>query len=154
MKTFLCLAVVLGAGVGVSLTLATAGGVKRSDSVVKVKARLDKAAPPGKAVVVVSLDIQPGWHLYANPVGNEEWEQSRVLVKVTGADAKVEYPPPGRVLKDAKLGSFNIYENKVDIRATVDRVPTEANPLQLTVRLSSCDDKECLPPSTVKVSVP
>jgi len=153
MKAFLCLAVVLAAGVGVSLTLATAGGVKRSDSVVKVKAKLDKAAPPGKAVVVVSLDIQPGWHLYANPVGNEDFESNRVVVKVAGVDANIDYPA-GKVLKDAKLGSFNIYENKVEIRATVDRVPTEANPLQLTVRLSSCDDKECLPPSTVKLSVP
>jgi len=153
MKRLLCLAVVLAAGVGVSLTLATAGGVKRSDSVVKVKAKLDKAAPPGKAVVVVSLDIQPGWHLYANPVGNEDFESNRVVVKVAGVDANIDYPA-GKVLKDAKLGSFNIYENKVEIRATVDRVPTEANPLQLTVRLSSCDDKECLPPSTVKLSVP
>lgn len=153
MKKACALAIALVAAMGLCMTLVSAGGAKRSDSVVKVKAQLDKAAAPGKAVVVVSLDIAPGWHLYANPVGNEDFEPNRVVVKVAGAEATVDYPP-GKLVSDKKLGDYKIYENKVDIRATVDRIPTEANPLQVIVRVQSCDDKECLAPSNVKLTLP
>src|SRR5262249_33401290 len=53
---------------------AAQGGAKRSDSVVKVtaKAEPEKPGADGKQVVIVTLIIDKGWHLYANPVGPED----------------------------------------------------------------------------------
>lgn len=132
-------------------TLAPAGGGKRSDSVVKIKSSLEKA-PAGMAVVLLHLDIAPGWHLYANPVDHEDLESGAVVVKVANANANITYPP-GKVVNDKTLGKYKIYENKITIRATVDRDISEANPLDVSVRLQSCDDKNCLPPATVKLTV-
>ena len=82
------LAIGLAASALVGLTWSTAPAQgKRSDTVVTAKARLDKSLE-GKAVVVVSLQIKSGWHLYANPVGNEDLDGSQVVVKV--ADAKAD----------------------------------------------------------------
>lgn len=153
MKTVLSIGAAMVALCGLSLALVNAGGAKRSDAVVKVKAKVDKVTQTGKAVVVVSLDILPGWHLYANPVGHEDFESGRVQVKFSGAEAAIDYPA-GKVVDDAKIGKYKIYENKIDIIATVDRVPSATNPLELSVRLQSCDDKNCLPPATVKLMVP
>lgn len=140
------------AGVLASVCLVSAGGIRRSDSVVKVKTEV-KPAEGGKATVVVRLDIQPGWHLYANPVGHEDFESGRVVLKVAGADAKITYPT-GKEIDDPKIGKYKIYEKAVEILATVDRVPTSANPLEMTLRLQSCDDRNCLPPATVKLTAP
>ncbi len=140
------------AAIALMSPFAASQGGKKSDSVVKVKAKLDKA-PAGKAVVVLTLDIQPGWHLYANPVGLEDLESSQVVVKFANAAAKIEYPV-GKVITDVTLGNYNVYEDTVAIRATIDRAAGDTSPIEITVRLQACDAKTCLPPATVKVSVP
>lgn len=130
---------------------AQAGG-KKSDSVVAIKPRLEKTAA-GKSVVVFSLDIQKGWHLYANPVNHDFFEGGQVVVKALGTDAKITYPP-GTTRVDKKLGKYDVYEKKVEIRATFDRVVDAANPVEFTIKLQSCDDDVCLVPATVKLTVP
>jgi len=140
---------------GAVALVAYAGGT-RSDSVVKVKAEAVEA-PPGKAVVLVHLDIKPGWHLYANPVGNEDLASGQVVVKAAGKNppkaVKIEYPK-GKEKEDKTIGSYRVYTDKVSIRAIVDRVAGDANPLEFSVRLQACSGQTCLLPSTVRVSVP
>jgi len=130
---------------------------KRYDSVVKVKAKLDSKAPAGKTVVVLNLEIEPGWHLYANPPEHEDLGDSQLVVKVVGSDsAKIEYPQ-GKLVNDKFLGKFKKYDDKIEVRATVDRKTGDTSPIQLTVALQSCSDSVpliCLPPAVVKVTVP
>lgn len=151
MRKALLMTSVTMAALALTISLAPAGAAKKSDSVVKVKAKLDKTAA-GKEVVVVNLEIQAGWHLYANPVGNEDFESGQVLVKLGDIPAKVTYPA-GKLVEDPIIGKYKIYEDKVEIRATLDR-PAGKAPLEVSVRLQSCNDKVCLPPATVKVMVP
>src|SRR5205823_7882639 len=40
-----------------------AGGVKKSDSLVKAKAEADKIGPDGKQTVKVTLTVEKGWHI-------------------------------------------------------------------------------------------
>jgi thiol:disulfide interchange protein len=82
---------------------------------------------------------------------------SQLVVKVVGSDsAKIEYPK-GKLVNDKFLGKFKKYDDKIEVRATVDRKAGDSSPLQLTVALQSCSDSApliCLPPAVVKVTVP
>jgi uncharacterized protein len=140
------------AALALTVPFVPAGDPKKSESVVKVKAKLDKTAA-GKEVVVVNLDIQSGWHLYANPVGLEDLTGAQVVVTVAKVPAKVEYPA-GKEVNDPLVGKYKKYEDKVEIRATLDRPAGETGPVEVRVKLQSCNDKVCLPPSTVKIMVP
>lgn len=157
-------ALILGSFLGIVFAFASAFSQeagkkdkKRSDSVVKVKAKLDDKAPAGKAVVVLQLEIEPGWHLYANPPEHEDLGDSQLVVKVAGSDAaKIEYPK-GKLVNDKFLGKFKKYDEKIEVRAIVDRKAGDNGPIQLTISLQSCSDSApliCLPPAIVKVTVP
>lgn len=133
------------------------GGAKRSDAVVKAAAKADKPAADGKQTVTVTLTVDNGWHVYANPVGNETLDsaQTQVLVagKVKPKAVKVDYPK-GNVVKDMLVGDYKVYEGKVEIKATVERAAGDTGPLEVTVKLQACNEKTCLLPATIKLTVP
>jgi DsbC/DsbD-like thiol-disulfide interchange protein len=143
-----------------ALTLAGAGfshGPAKSDSVVKIQASADKPDANGKQVVSITLTMDPGWHTYANPVGNKDMADNETTVKVSASgkplDAKLEYPA-GKVIVDQLLGNYKVYEGKATIKATVQRARGDTGPLQLNIRIQACNDKNCLLPAEVKVPVP
>lgn len=153
----LILLVVVGFGLAIVSSSSIAGG-KKSDSEVKVTATAKKADASGKQVVTVNLDINKGWHVYANPVGNETLEQAQTTVTVNSKtkpkEIKLLYPD-GVLKKDATVGDYRIYKEKVQIQATVLRAGGDTGPLEVSVRFMACHDKGvCLLPATVKVKVP
>ena len=135
------------------------GGPKKSDSVVKVAAAAvpEKPGGDGKQVVTVTLVIEKGWHIYANPPELEDLVPVQTSVSVTAkmkpAEVKVEYPK-GKVVEDPTLGKYRIYEGKVVIKATVRRAADAAEPLEVTVKFQSCSAKQCLLPATKVLKVP
>jgi hypothetical protein len=132
---------------------------KKSDSVVKAKATAtpEKPGGDGKQVVTIVLEIDPSFHLYANPVGNEDLVTSQTTVTVTAKakpqSVKVEYPP-GEVKADKVVGDYKIFKDKVTIKATVVRAKGDTSPLEVAVKLQACDKSRCLLPATVKLKVP
>ena len=52
-----------------------------SDSVVKATAVADKPGPDGKQTVTLTLAIDKGWHLYANPVGTDDLAPVQTVVR-------------------------------------------------------------------------
>ena len=153
MKTiFRTLALLTGVAIpfaAAALLQAQAG--TKSGSVVKVTAKLEHSAP-GKDVVVVKFDVQKSWHIYANPVGNEDFASSQTSIKILAKVApkvSVDYPA-GReyVLMGEKL---RIYEGSFEIRATVEREAGATGPMEAVVRISACDDKSCLLPDVIKI---
>jgi uncharacterized protein YyaL (SSP411 family) len=139
--------------------LVHAGGAKKSDSVVKAKAGVTPEKPDidGKQVVTLTLTIDKGWHIYANPPGLDDLVpvQTTVMVnaKTKPQDVQMEYPQ-GQVISDKILGKYRVYEDKVSIMATVRRATGDMSPLEVTVKFQSCNDKQCLLPATIKVTVP
>src|SRR5436190_13666668 len=79
---------------------------------VKVNVTAEKPDADGKRVLAVTLDIENDFHVYANPVGQEDLEGARLRVKVTagGKDvpAEVAYPN-GTVVKDEGIGDYKVY---------------------------------------------
>jgi uncharacterized protein YyaL (SSP411 family) len=133
------------------------GGPKKSDSVVKVNATAEKPGAGGRQVVTVTLKVDPGWHVYANPIGNETQESSQTVVAITSdgkpRDAQIDYPK-GKRIKDPLVGDYSVYDGEVTIKATVVRAAGDTGPLEVKVKFQSCSDKTCLVPATVKLTVP
>jgi len=131
--------------------------IKKSDSVVKVTAKADKPDADGKQTVTLTLDIEKPWHLYANPVENEELTNAQTVVslsaKVKLEDVKIDYPA-GKVIVDARTGNYKVYGGTVVIKARVKRAKGDTSALDASIKLQACDDKRCLLPATVKISVP
>jgi DsbC/DsbD-like thiol-disulfide interchange protein len=146
------LAALLTAGVFAVAWQTGEAGAKKSDSEVKVKA-VAGPAEGGKKTIKLTLDISKGWHVYANPVGNEDLTNAQTVVEVKAngkpVAAKVDYPR-GKVHKDKLVGDYQIYENTVTIPVQV----AAPGPVEISVRVQACDARKCLLPATVKVRVP
>jgi DsbC/DsbD-like thiol-disulfide interchange protein len=149
---------ILGTALYVYAVLPVHAGGKKSDSEVKISATQAKPDGKGNQVVIVTLEHNKGWHTYANPVGNMDFDSNKTVVSLNAngkpVEAKIEYPT-GKVTKDKVVGDYNVYENKVQIRAAIQRAPGDNSPLEVNVRIIACHEKGiCLLPATVKVKVP
>jgi DsbC/DsbD-like thiol-disulfide interchange protein len=133
------------------------GGGKKSDAEVKVKFEAGKAEA-GKQVITIHLEVNKGWHIYSNPVGNEDLAGAQTVVVVKGsvkpALVKIDYPK-GHIIKDKVLGNYGTYEGKIAIKATVQRADGDTEPLEVSVRFQACNDRgSCLFPAILKEKVP
>jgi uncharacterized protein YyaL (SSP411 family) len=132
---------------------------RKSDAVVKVSARAvpEKPDADGRQAVTVTLTMDPGWHVYANPPGSEELASVQTTVSISGKakpqEVKIAYPE-GEPINDTVLGKYRVYEGSIDIKASVRRGPGDDGPLEVRVKFQACNDKQCLLPATVKVTVP
>ena len=124
-----------------------------SEDEVKVSATATKPDKEGKQTLIVTLVHNNGWHTYANLTGNKNTDNAptEIMVAVKGkkVEAKINYPA-GKL-----LGDQNIYENKVSVRADIQRDPGDSSPLEVSVRFQACHEKGvCQSPKTVKLIVP
>lgn len=128
---------------------------KTSADVVKVVVKSDKPDADGKQNVTITIDIEKGWHLYANPVGNDMLKSAQTTIKPGDKIelVKVDYPE-GKTTKDEVAGDYKTYEGTVVIKAMVRRPADASGPFTLSLRLQACDEKTCKLPSTIKVEVP
>jgi DsbC/DsbD-like thiol-disulfide interchange protein len=129
---------------------------KKSDSVVKVDIQADKPDANGSQTITITLDIEKGWHVYANPVENEDLTNAQTVVRVASKskleNVKVEYP--NGKLQQESGEKFKIYEGRVAIKAQVKRARSDNTPLEISITLQACNDKTCLQPVTIKKEVP
>jgi hypothetical protein len=151
---YVAMLAILAAGLMVSAAPVRAQS-KKSDSVVKAKATADKPTD-GKQVVTITLEIDPMYHIYANPVGNPDQESSQTVVKVTGKtkldSVKIAYPE-SKLIKDSTVGDYKIWQGKVTIKATVQRAKDDTGALEVSIKVMACTKKSCLLPATIKVPV-
>jgi uncharacterized protein YyaL (SSP411 family) len=123
----------------------------------KATAKPEKPDADGKQEVVLTITIEKGWHLYANPPGPAVDETSATILEIGAemkpADVKVTYPK-GKLVDDSVVGKYFIYEDKVELKATVKRAPGDTSPLELTVKFQACNESTCLVPSKKKIKVP
>jgi DsbC/DsbD-like thiol-disulfide interchange protein len=131
----------------------------KSDAVIKVAAKASKPDADGKQTVTLTIQIDKGWHIYANPVGDDTLKPAQTVVTVTGKeklpDVKVDYPA-GKVVKDDELKiEYKVYEDKVEIKVNIMRAKGDAGPLTVAVKVMACNEekKKCLLPATVTVPV-
>jgi DsbC/DsbD-like thiol-disulfide interchange protein len=135
----------------------TQSGGKKSDSVVKTTAEASRPDSQGQQILTVTMAIEPGWHIYANPVGSDDLESVQTTVGI-GAKTKLEAVkvqyPEGKQIEDKVVGKYKVYEDKVEIKAIVKRKAGDDTALEVTAKFQACTDKMCLLPATVKMKVP
>ncbi len=133
---------------------ASGGGAKRSDSVVKIEAKADKPAADGQQTITLTVRIDEGWHLYANPVP-KDFPGIPITVTFVGKnkpqDVKVDYPK-GKTVKDPLVGDHQVYEGTIKITAKVRRAKGDTGPLEMDVKVQACNKDKCLLPGNVKVT--
>ena len=123
----------------------------------KVKAKAESAGPnaSGKQTITLTLDIDKGWHLHANPVKNETFEPNKTVVEVKGTvkpqSVTVKYP--AGTVRDDGLGKYMAYEGRVTIPVEVQRAAGDTGPLQVVISVNACDKSRCLAPGKVTITV-
>jgi DsbC/DsbD-like thiol-disulfide interchange protein len=131
-----------------------------SSSVVKAKAELaPRAKPPvpgGLVTVNVVLTIEDGWHIYANPAGDETARPTVVAPdpKAPVRVLAIDYPPGVALPQPGDAPPVLVYEPSATIPMRLqlrDDVPPGPLELPLQVRYQPCNDRACLAPATLKV---
>ncbi len=150
-------------------TRVLAGG-GRSDSKVKSTVTATKPDADGKQKVTITLDIDKGWYLYANPLGGNEFanrtfgdNRTTVTIKAKNkVNVEVNYPK-GKFKSEDILGDiaeWHIYQDRTTIEAVVRRAAGDSSPLDVQVQVNACligkDGKTstCLQPGNIMVKVP
>lgn len=134
------------------------GEASKAADVVQVRSAATGVEADGQQRVRLALDIAADWHLYANPVENEQFAASATVVKFRSGDrdveAQVEYPA-GEDAYQSGFGAYKVYQGQVTIMATVKRGDA-STPLTAHLAVQACNDKrmKCLPPATLVVPVP
>jgi uncharacterized protein YyaL (SSP411 family) len=128
-------------------------------NVVTAKASLARpgAAQPGREFdVVLNVTIQKGWHIEPNPAGSEFTKPTTVTLAPAGGAklVKVDYPQGTLKKLAANDAPTPVYENEVKLTARI-QLAEDARADELTLKLSyqACDDRVCLAPATLPVSV-
>ncbi|MDF0749723.1 protein-disulfide reductase DsbD N-terminal domain-containing protein [Marinobacter sp. 71-i] len=120
----------------------------------------NKALAGDTGEIVLTLDIEPGWHVNANPASMEFLIPTVASSSVNGQslDIPTQYPR-GRV-SDITLGdtALEVYDDDASIRLLPDEKHTamlkEAGKLDMTVRVQACSDEGvCLAPADLPLTL-
>ena len=111
----------------------------------------------GKQTITLTAVINKGWHIYANPVGNDDLAAAATVIKVVGKtkpqEVNVNYPA-GKEVNDKTVGKYRVYDDKVEIPISLQRAAGDTGPLEVSVRFMACSKGGiCKLPATVKLAV-
>ena len=131
----------------------------------KVDVNLVERPSPGDRRFQVSIDINQGWHLQANPPSSQGMIPTSVeLIDTRDGDRgspvsmKAAYPEGEELAVDIGSGvqKTSVYSDSIVIGVRTDE-PLQEEQLRhllLDVRVQGCSsDGRCLPPSTIEVRV-
>ena len=129
-------------------------------AVVTVSAMLadnDKAAPGSTVSVTLTLSIQPGWHLTANPAGSANLKPTVVSLKSDAATlVDVSYPKGSKLTLPGDDEPILGYEGEITLHARVllnaDATTTPPS-LTFQLRYQACNDRACLAPATLETTL-
>lgn len=124
----------------------------------KIKAKVyleyDKLPAGKECGVVMEIQVKRGWHINANPSSPKMVPTTFTIQAKNGTTlTKIKYPD-AHELDVAGAGTVLAYEDKIQIRGTLE-IPPEAagksEELILQVRYQACNDVSCEPPKTFKI---
>jgi hypothetical protein len=134
-------------------------------SLVQAKATAQKPDAEGWQAVTVTLQIEKGYYLFANPPGDDTFKDCETTVSLSAKKplrvVKVKYPPGKLEAITFNLVEggvvrleYRIYENQVTIKASVRREKGDVSPLEVRVTLKPGHPLKSFSPETIKLSVP
>ena len=111
-----------------------------------------RVAKKSSGAVEVVLEIAAGWHVNANPASLEFLIPTRVRLVEGGPSARVVYPAGTAYHPRFSLEPLSVYKGSVRIEVQ-DQAPIAAG-TSVDLTFQACDDRSCLPPETVRLTVP
>jgi hypothetical protein len=121
---------------------------------------VDRLPAGGKCKVAVQLQIAEGWHIHANPPGDDELDVATELELQSKLDVElntVRYPAGKKADRGEGEKPQLLYHGKVTLIGEIE-VPAAAagkrEDLVLVVNYQACNDNRCLPPKKLKLTVP
>ena len=108
-----------------------------------------------KGEALVMLNIEPGYHVNANPATYPYLIATEVTAaKVEGLDVeKAIYPPAKKQKFEFADEPLAVYEGQVEVRLPMKIAGKGTRSLPLNVRVQACDHEKCFPPATLNTSV-
>ena len=119
------------------------------DSAAHVKAAAKGASLADHDEILVTLAIDPGYHVNANPASIDYLIPTVVTIP-SAPDAKITYPA-GQIFKPKfSPEGISVYEGSVEITAALPkgRLASAAHAV-LRIEVQACTEQICLPPSTL-----
>ena len=141
------------------LTLATppAAAQRGGASQVAVSAAAPPVARGATGTVTVTLNVKPGWHVYAAEPGADSYIPTTVAATPDAGVTvgKAAFPKPIKLKTPTDPKPVNVYEGKAIITVPITVAKTAkpgSHALKITVGYQTCNDKMCLPPTSVPVT--
>jgi len=136
-------------------------GLANSSDKVRLKAvGENKALTRDAGEIVLALDIEPGWHVNANPASMEFLIPTVASSSVNGQSLEIPTQYPRGRVSDITLGdtALEVYDDDASIRLLPDEKQTamlrEAGKLDMTVRVQACSDEGvCLAPADLPLTL-
>ena len=119
---------------------------------------VDKVQPGSQFQIAIVVEIDKGWHVNANPAG-ENLIATEVLLPEDAPHVtfgEVVYPA-GEVMNLASLGLVPLYHDTITIGLEADLLqtaPIQPQTLTFKLRYQACNDDVCLLPEELSVAVP
>lgn len=104
---------------------------------------------------MVMLNIEPGYHVNANPATYPYLIATEVFAdKIEGIEAgKPIYPPAKKQKFQFAEEPLAVYEGQVEIKIPLKIAGKGTRALPLQVRVQACDHEKCFPPATLNTNV-
>ena len=136
-----------------------AAPVPPPDQLVRVSAEAVRLAPGGRTEARLRLAIADGWHINANPPSPEYMIATSVeLSPAGGMSAGTPRYPNAKQLKVAfDESAIAAWDGTIEIAMPLNAAAdadTGARSLEGTLKFQACNDNVCLPPATVRFTVP
>ena len=119
---------------------------------------VDKVQPGSQFQIAIVVEIDEGWHINANPAG-ENLIATEVLLPENTPNVtfgEIVYPN-GEVMNLASLGLVPLYHDSITIGIQADLLqtaPIQQQTLDFKLRYQACNDDVCLLPTEVSLAVP
>lgn len=160
-KSFGALAVLTAAAILGLVVPAVASDTSTAVQAQNVQAKIAlasaKVAPGHDVGVSVDIAIEPGWHIYGNPVPEDFVATSVAFDSPVIAGQQIKFPPPTPVTFKGLGETLPVYENSVRATGTV-RIDPKSKPgdyqVAGTFKFQECNDNICKIPQAVKFEIP
>ena len=108
--------------------------------------------------VPLTVQIRGGYHINSNQPNEDYLIPTRLTWNTASLEAKdIEYPDAEQVTYEFSGKPLSVYSGRIVIRTTFQTpsaLPGSLKELTGKLRYQACNDKACLPPKTVDVSIP
>ncbi|HUY39372.1 MAG TPA: protein-disulfide reductase DsbD domain-containing protein, partial [Candidatus Binataceae bacterium] len=131
----------------------TSTAVQAQNVQAKIALASGRVAPGHDVGVTVDIAIEPGWHIYGNPVPEDFVATSVAFDSPVIAKQQIKFPPPTPVKFEGLGQTLPVYEKSVRAAGTVMIDPkSKPGDYQIagTFKFQECNDNICKIPQAVK----